>query len=1618
MGEMSRHALLIGVGTYQNSAHYEDLTATVDSDLRLVHESLAMAGVQNVQRIGAGGTAVGFTQLKSAVAKFVTEAPENTDLLIYYSGHGHAAGGMTYLVPTDAHPELPDAASYLVPVSFETELAASKARTISFVIDACRTPPDGRSRPGERPVLPQRPRTTIVYASSLGEPARFLRAHGASSLFTMALAQLMTSAGDGVPLRNLQRRLQELTAERGRAAGLDDVPSIDVSLGPQLDVGQPFAFFAAAGSSVAGARWSGLLAPRTGDLGFDHEDPAAFLRLCGVLDEVEADTAGDQGDPVRTLLADPTLIDRLATAASLILKRVRVKVSLAERLAVLGVAGALEAAARREEAESSGLTAADTLARLAVVSPPLADAYGTYSPHNQRVLAAWGDHLLALRQALDGSRTLRAGIARVLTAALGPQFAEQAEGLSGYLADCLTEQLLGRDTGRVGSQLVWELSPPTQQGGGTAIEGRRVAMLVRLIWLLAADTRLLAPELGLGLIQDATAADGITVAEALHPLAQLAWVDLSEVIDLRLRTRSAPLDQALRQLTEDITSFLVGASQPGAPLYGLDIPHAATATRLGPVGDAFRLPHVKFELSAAETHDLLMGTNLYGNASIAIRELYQNAVDACTYRRWRLGNVRADALDEWVPEVIFAHGTDEDGTPWIECRDNGVGMSEYELRESFAKVGKRFRDLPEFLDETAEWGPGEAQQFRPISQFGIGVLSYFMIAERVVMWTVRSDRNGRLGEPLEVRISGPAGLFRVIKTDIARPVNGGTIVRLYLRREFAELGLARSSSPKAPLPQGDNGISATRAALASALRSIVAAPLVHTRFRDGDAEGRDLRWAPGRLYHPSVGPVSAFAAADLGVYFHDGPGRLLINGIPLQPFTANVHADIEGVTLSLDSRCAPRLSVDRERLLSFDRSALEALVTAAAARVGNWKEASVEWLLSQFRMHPDAGTAAFHALKGVDLYSGRGIRQDSARHPDRRSSDEAARVPTSRVGVFIFDPQIRALDESAQTRLDRETAQDLTPLVAERRLVLESNGKRAAGPGFPRFDERLIKLLNTPRRGKLSGIRSGRTSSGFPGSFSAWPPSSPALPSTLGAIHQAAAEMGVSIAVAAIFSWAIRFLATPARLSLARQAGESYGPEERYDDSEDCHRWLALIPIFSESSDYHAFLGNVQLARGDQAFPGPAASLILDQRLLAVIDAYGMLTNEARALVSDTVSGLPIFRTLFPTVGAGPGTVKAEVQAFMQQFPWLTPSRRHDELGYTGRRPAAWARLSRASAWTLAEVHLTSANHALRGSEEFDASAGIPPIAIALGALLEETTPDEVQAELTAAGYRPVVPADWTTIQRAADALRPLMNEGSRDRRLDRTGAFIIGDSMTPLAQACRRLGPATVRRAAELLVEAGAAAEPTERLARLGVQQAPTLERHAEVLCGTFPVGADVVTLARIADLDSVTLTESLATLSAYRPLIDPRWRLPDALPTETGTRGLSAAELAFFVRTGVDNDEFRDWAELAVQASALSGLSLPQLIDDVLPLLELCGEPTGDLRRLRAAWPDAITFDDLLILGCLQTWPGLSAAEVAELSEPACREAAELADRIARWMNVADVWVGRGERRIGRGD
>src|SRR6185437_2176676 len=251
------------------------------------------------------------------------------------------------------------------------------------------------------------------------------------------------------------------------------------------------------------------------------------------------------------------------------------------------------------------------------------------------------------------------------------------------------------------------------------------------------------------------------------------------------------IEVALRAHVDTLNQLLAEAHRAGAaeeslrPL--LDLPTRVATDDVGPAvldgAPAYRSAGVRFRLAEDRVQELLMGEQLYGDPGLAIRELYQNALDACRYREARTEYLRRaeDVPSDWQGRIEFTQGVDAAGRTYLDCTDNGIGMGVRELSEVFAQAGVRLADLPEFLEEQAEWARLDPPvQLFPNSRFGIGVLSYFMLADEITVETCRMRRDGRPGDRLRVSIAGPGSLFR-IQTLATEAPDAGPTVRLHLR---------------------------------------------------------------------------------------------------------------------------------------------------------------------------------------------------------------------------------------------------------------------------------------------------------------------------------------------------------------------------------------------------------------------------------------------------------------------------------------------------------------------------------------------------------------------------------------------------------------------------------------------------------------------------------------------------------------------------------------------------------------------------------------------------------------------------------------------------------------------
>jgi hypothetical protein len=185
---------------------------------------------------------------------------------------------------------------------------------------------------------------------------------------------------------------------------------------------------------------------------------------------------------------------------------------------------------------------------------------------------------------------------------------------------------------------------------------------------------------------------------------------------------------------------------------------------------AFIYKQTQFNLSRNQVIDLLMGTKLYGNPEVALRELLQNSIDACLLR---------DALEKswhnlYSPEIKVKYST-ENGEDVLEISDNGVGMDQYIIDSYYTKIGSSFYKSSDFYELKSK----SNSTFVPTSRFGIGILSCFMVSDTVLVDTRRVYGPHDSSEPLNLTIEGQESIFWIRPGTRTMP---GTSTKLFLRK--------------------------------------------------------------------------------------------------------------------------------------------------------------------------------------------------------------------------------------------------------------------------------------------------------------------------------------------------------------------------------------------------------------------------------------------------------------------------------------------------------------------------------------------------------------------------------------------------------------------------------------------------------------------------------------------------------------------------------------------------------------------------------------------------------------------------------------------------------------------
>ena len=138
----------------------------------------------------------------------------------------------------------------------------------------------------------------------------------------------------------------------------------------------------------------------------------------------------------------------------------------------------------------------------------------------------------------------------------------------------------------------------------------------------------------------------------------------------------------------------------------------------------FEISDLKMQMDYHAVINLLMGENVYGDKKHGLRELVQNAVDACRVMAEEAEQMEKYRYVSYIPkiQVILDYKKEK-----VIVMDNGIGMGKDVLTNYFLNIGKSYYKSDEFLYQ--------GKSYRPIGTFGIGFLACFMLSDSVTVET-------------------------------------------------------------------------------------------------------------------------------------------------------------------------------------------------------------------------------------------------------------------------------------------------------------------------------------------------------------------------------------------------------------------------------------------------------------------------------------------------------------------------------------------------------------------------------------------------------------------------------------------------------------------------------------------------------------------------------------------------------------------------------------------------------------------------------------------------------------------------------------------------------------------
>lgn len=172
---------------------------------------------------------------------------------------------------------------------------------------------------------------------------------------------------------------------------------------------------------------------------------------------------------------------------------------------------------------------------------------------------------------------------------------------------------------------------------------------------------------------------------------------------------------------------------------------------------------LELHLDYEKVLNILMGTNLYDSVDIFLRELLQNSYDACKYRK----ELEDREGESYTPSITIKYSS-LDKT--LEVIDNGIGIDEDVFKNYVISIGQSYYKSKYFQRDNTS--------FKPVSNFGIGIISCFMISDSI---EIESKKDGKSAIHYILNVKE-----KYIEQKVTDKKKIGTSIKLKLHDDYIE----------------------------------------------------------------------------------------------------------------------------------------------------------------------------------------------------------------------------------------------------------------------------------------------------------------------------------------------------------------------------------------------------------------------------------------------------------------------------------------------------------------------------------------------------------------------------------------------------------------------------------------------------------------------------------------------------------------------------------------------------------------------------------------------------------------------------------------------------------------